>query len=254
MKYEYNLQNPDFRVDNIGIVNVSRDKNYRHSYRAGRLKNGFIYVVRGGTENIFFDCEPDVIKTSPGDLIFVPKGTSYVTTYLEDGTELKIIQFDLLSGSLPEYLSRPTKLELPNARELMDEFFEPKADHPLYSLSKLYALLWQLESKHSGIPSKYKRLKPALGEISVNYAKSPPISYYAGLCDMSEVNFRRIFREYLGISPIEHRNGIRLERARTMLQSGEYNVSEACEAAGFSNLSFFIRLYRKKFGYTPKKE
>ena len=71
---------------------------------------------------------------------------------------------------------------------------------------------------------------------------------------MSEVNFRRIFSEYIGMSPIEYRNEIRLKNARSMLVSGEYNVTEAAYESGFSNLSFFIRLYKKKYGHTPKKE
>ena len=45
-----------------------------------------------------------------------------------------------------------------------------------------------------------------------------------------------------------------LNSARSKLQSGEYNVSEAASLCGFTNLSFFIRLYKKKFGHTPKQE
>ena len=70
---------------------------------------------------------------------------------------------------------------------------------------------------------------------------------------MSEVNFRRMFKEYTGRSPIEYRNDIRLSRARAMLLSREFNVAETAEICGFSNLSFFIRLYKKRFGHTPKK-
>ena len=71
---------------------------------------------------------------------------------------------------------------------------------------------------------------------------------------MSEANFRRRFREYIGVSPIDYRNDIRLTHAKNKLQSGEYNVSEAAYESGFTNLSFFIRLYKKKYGHTPKKE
>lgn len=258
MRYESDLQKIAFRVDNIIIVNVTRNKNYRNSYKSGRTHNGFIYTVRGRIRNVFFSSDMDEIETSAGDLVFVPKGTSYVSTYLEDDTELKVVHFDLFSGELPEYLSKPVKIDLPNVKEIMDSFFiprkNPSVNHPLYYLSRLYDLLWQLEKKHARVPTKYKKLKPALHDIAEHYEKNRPISDYAELCDMSEVNFRRLFREYTGTSPIDYRNGMRLESAKTKLQSGEYNVSEAAESVGFSNLSFFIRLYKKKFGYTPKKE
>ena len=258
MRYESDLQKIAFRVDNISIVNVSRDKNYKHSYRNGRTKHGFIYTVRGSIRNVFFGCETEVVESIAGDLLFVPKGTSYISTYLEDGTELKIVHFDLFSGELPEYLSKPIRIELPDAKEIIDSFFvpikNPSANNPLYYLSRLYDLFWQLEKKHAKIPTKYKKLKPALYDISEHYAKNRPISDYAELCDMSEVNFRRLFREYTGMSPIEYRNDLRLNNAKNKLQSGEYNVTEAAEESGFSNLSFFIRLYKKKYGHTPKNE
>ena len=70
---------------------------------------------------------------------------------------------------------------------------------------------------------------------------------------MSEVSFRRNFKEFTGKAPLEYRNDIRLNNAKIMLQSGQYTVSETAEACGFSNLSFFTRLYKNKYGHTPKK-
>jgi AraC-like DNA-binding protein len=68
------------------------------------------------------------------------------------------------------------------------------------------------------------------------------------------VNFRRLFRDYTGKTPVEYRNDIRLENAAVLLGSGEYTVSEAAESCGFSNLSFFTRLYKRRYGHTPKNE
>ena len=258
MRYEYNLAEANFAVENISIVNVSRPQNYKHSYRGGRTNHGFIYIVRGEMCDTFLNGTPYDIRAKEGELIFIPKGSSYIGTYLEDNTEIKIVQFDLKSGSLPDYLSTPRKLDLPNAKKLIDGFFEPSNNpsysHPFYYLSCLYELLWQIDKYCTRIPTKYKKLKPALKDISANYSKNESVEYYAKLCDMSEVNFRRLFREYTGTSPINYRNDVRLAHARICLQSGEYNVSEAAEESGFSNLSFFIRLYKKKYGYTPKKE
>ena len=178
--------------------------------------------------------------------------------YLEDDTEIKIIQFDIAGGELPEYLSKPVKLNLPKVGELVEAFFNPKknhiSNHPFYYLSCLYNLLWQIDESYLRIPTKYKKLQPALSEITEYWQKNETVSYYADLCNMSESNFRRLFREYMDMSPIEYRNDLRLKNAKAMLGSGEYNVSETAAASGFSNLSFFIRLYKKKYGYTPKNE
>ncbi len=258
MRYEHHLQQPLFTVENIEILTVSREQNYRHSYRNGRIKHGFIYTARGEMCDTFLPPFEQEIRVGAGEMIFIPRGSAYVGTYVGEGTQIRIVQFDLVSGTLPEYLQTPCKIELPNASDLIQAFFEEKrggrTDHPFYFLSRLYELLWQVDELYSKIPKKYRKLQPAMKEISDHPEKNLPISYYADLCSMSEVNFRRLFREYTKTSPIAYRNDVRLSHARINLQSGEYNVSEAAEASGFSNLSFFIRLYKAKYGYTPKKE
>ena len=148
-------------------------------------------------------------------------------------------------------------IPLPNAGKLIDAFWRTQDSyafsHPFYSLSCFYELMWQLDLSQSTIPSKYKKLRPALWELSANFTDNQPIGHYAALCGISEPTFRRLFREYMGQSPLDHRNDLRLHHARLKLQSGVYNVSETAELSGFSNLSFFIRLYKKKYGHTPKK-
>ncbi len=253
MRWEYNLQTPNFTVGNIDILKVSRGKDYRHSYRNGRTKYGFIYVVQGEMQDDFLSDPTQSVRLETGDLIFIPKACVYEGVYLQEDTQIRIVQFDLVSGELPQYLTQPVKIGLPNAGEVIDAFFRPAQNHVFYHMSCLYSLLWQIDDFLSKMPAKYKRLQPALTRMAQHWQENEKISLYAGLCGMSEVNFRRLFRAYTGRAPIDYRNDIRLQNARIFLQSGEYNVSEAAENSGFSNLSFFIRLYKKKYGTTPKK-
>ena len=190
--------------------------------------------------------------------MFIPKGTTYSGVYFDANTEIKIIQFEVLSGELPPYFVKPSKLQCPNAAAWVEAFFSPAKSQisarPFYHLSCFYALMQEIDDCCFNLPSKYKRLQPALSALVQHYQKNEKIAYYADLCGMSEAGFRRLFREYVGTSPVEYRNTLRLQEAKARLQSGEYTVSEAAESVGFTNLSFFIRLYKKKYGYTPKKE
>ena len=258
MKYQYDLGEPNFKVENIDIQSVSRPKGYKHSFKGGRLKHGFVYTVNGEMRDVFHSGREREICAAAGELVFIPKGTVYTGIYSEEETEIRIVQFDVSQGAIPEYLSEPQKIDIPKAGELIEEFFAPtenrRTNHPFYYLSKLYNLLWQIDENNTRLPGKYRKLRTAISEIAEHSAENRPISYYSSISDMSEGNFRRLFREYTGTSPIEYRNHVRLGNARNMLQSGEYNVSEVAELCGFSNLSFFIRLYKKKYGYTPKQE
>lgn len=224
----------------------------------GRINHGFVYTVSGRIRYSLASNAQNDICAEEGELVFIPKSCIYTGTYLEDNTEIKIIQFDIASGELPVYLTAAQKITLPNTAQLINDFFNPMENHtyvhPFYFLSCLYALLWQIDKINSKPPTKYKRLKAAIAQINEGWESNTPVSEYAAACNMSEVNFRRLFREYTGMSPIEYRNDIRLKNARALLQSGEFNVAETAYECGFSNISFFIRQYKKKFGYTPKKE
>lgn len=258
MQYVFNLQKPNFTAENLDILNITRDKGHSHSFRNGRLKHGFIYIVQGSMVYDFLSEPRKRLHLEAGSLLFVPQKCIYTGTYLQDATEIKIIQFNIASGELPAYLQRPKELLLPNAGKSIDVFFCPVSSHtvghPFYFLSCFYDLLWKIDEHCSKVPSKYKKLLPALSELTAHFDDNRLIGDYAALCGISEPCFRRLFREYVGQSPVDYRNALRLEAARAKLQSGEYNVSEAAWDSGFTNLSYFVRLYKQKYGYTPKKE
>ena len=48
---------------------------------------------------------------------------------------------------------------------------------------------------------------------------------------------------------LEHK----MEVARNLLMSGNYNINEVGDKLGYSTTSHFISSFKKKFGITPKK-
>ena len=143
MKQEFKLQPLRFTVSHIDILEVLRGKNYGYSYRNGRIKHGFVYVMRGSMRDTFLQKDLPAIVLHAGDLMFIPQGCAYVGDYLEEDTQIRIIQFELASGALPDYLSQPGKLELPNANALIDAFFrmDPASGHQFYFFACMYSLL-----------------------------------------------------------------------------------------------------------------
>ena len=172
MKFRYYLQEPDFRVRNIDVQNVSRPKNYKHTFPNGREKHGFIYVVDGCITDLFHDRKTPDLVAFKGELVFIPKGIAYTGVYAEEHTHIKIIQFDLICGELPSYLSAPVKIELPRAYELIDAFFKATEStisyHPFYYLSCFYELLWRIDECCASIPKKYRKLQKAKLEFAGN--------------------------------------------------------------------------------------
>ena len=63
----------------------------------------------------------------------------------------------------------------------------------------------------------------------------------------------RVFKRQTGMSVKEYLMKKRMETARNLLQTTADSVSEIGAEAGYDNCSYFIKLFRKYYGQTPKQ-
>ena len=61
----------------------------------------------------------------------------------------------------------------------------------------------------------------------------------------------KYFKQYAGMPFIQYLNDYRLTMAGEFLQNTEESVTQIALKCGFENLSYFNRLFRRKFGVTP---
>ena len=65
--------------------------------------------------------------------------------------------------------------------------------------------------------------------------------------------FRKIFKKYTGMTPLDYIINFRLRVASTFLRTTNKSVLEIAEESGFPTLSSFNRYFKKKFGTTPSQ-
>ncbi len=63
--------------------------------------------------------------------------------------------------------------------------------------------------------------------------------------------FRRMFKDYTGVSPAQYQAQLRLSKAKEMLTGSSRNVSEIAYELCFENAGQFSTFFRKKVGVTP---
>jgi AraC-like DNA-binding protein len=90
----------------------------------------------------------------------------------------------------------------------------------------------------------------AMDYIQKNYMNIKSIKDVASHINISESYLFKIFKIYCGISPVEYINSIRINSAYDLLQK-RIPVMETAAAVGFSNVSYFIRLFKNATGKTP---
>jgi AraC-like DNA-binding protein len=74
----------------------------------------------------------------------------------------------------------------------------------------------------------------------------------AASLDISPSHLARLFKSELGMSLVEYRNRLRLERFRGLVDAGEDNLLSAARAAGFGSYAQFHRVFRSIYGAAPR--
>lgn len=73
----------------------------------------------------------------------------------------------------------------------------------------------------------------------------------ASVLGVSEEHLARCFKQITGTTVFSHLRRLRLERAKHLLSTSEYNLSQIAEQAGFSSPTLFSRAFRDETGLTP---
>lgn len=70
---------------------------------------------------------------------------------------------------------------------------------------------------------------------------------------MSHSTMYRKIKALTGITINEYIRKIRLRRSMQLLQTGDYNVSEAAYMSGFNTMSYFRTCFKNEYGYSPSE-
>jgi YesN/AraC family two-component response regulator len=63
--------------------------------------------------------------------------------------------------------------------------------------------------------------------------------------------FNRLIRTHTGMTFSAFVQNSKLEKAELLLKTTELSIDEVVRLAGYENLSYFYKIFRKKFGLTP---
>ena len=75
----------------------------------------------------------------------------------------------------------------------------------------------------------------------------------AELTFYSKSHFMKFFKSHMGTGFIDYLNDYRLVMAERLLRSSDNSVLEIAVQNGFDNLSYFNRIFKRKYGTSPGK-
>ena len=88
--------------------------------------------------------------------------------------------------------------------------------------------------------------------LESNYMNDISMEEIANYTGRSLSTFKRDFKKCSTLSPREWLIRRRLEAARELIRKGGRKVSDICFEVGFKNLSHFSKIYKERYGISPK--
>ena len=90
-------------------------------------------------------------------------------------------------------------------------------------------------------------------EIREHLESSLTIQQVAQDLGVSYSNFRKLFKEYTGISPATYQQDLRLQRAKELLSTTEMSVKEIAYRLNFESPDYFSAKFKAKTGRRPSE-
>jgi len=87
--------------------------------------------------------------------------------------------------------------------------------------------------------------------IRKNLSEKITLQDLADRAGLSKYHFCRFFARHTGTTPMQYVKAARVERAKSMIVSGNSRISSVALKSGFNNLSLFAKQFKKHTGQSP---
>ncbi len=173
--------------------------------------------------------------------------------YDTDSIKLRALELTvLMSRAALDGGADESLLSRMNRKYIFDFFRLESIDDICLSLTKMLGdfsgeVLGIFEAKHSAVISK------VVSFIRGNYMHKITLEDTADAVSLSASHLSRIFKEEMHTSFNAFLSDIRIEKSKLLLLSGDFSIAEISGLVGFSDQSYFNKVFRKNTGMTPKR-
>ena len=135
-------------------------------------------------------------------------------------------------------------------------FYDKKKDYHQLSVEK-NSLIEEKQKLLENIKNQKKQddapFVTKLREIIMNHIDDQDlkIPMLADAMFMSQVQLYRKTKEYTGLTPNQFIQKMRVEYAHSLLEQTDWNVTQVADKSGFQSVQYFIRCFRRYYGFSP---
>lgn len=251
----------EFSVSALFLARQNWREGYTFAMDSPRRQNAFLWFC--GCEGCYTLKNGEELRIPRGALVSVPQGSEYRLRFEGkiDFPATVLLEFCLFCGEELKVSERVEILENHlDDRKIIDVLMKMCADYampsrPWHDLKAgFYTLLSLLASRQERrIFSRrgLQTIEKGIRYLQIDEKQKLSLDEVAAMCYVTPAYFRRLFREYAGMSPSEYRIRRRIERAKELLLHADMSVAEISEQLGYENPSYFCRAFKKEMKRSP---
>ncbi|MBQ7821252.1 MAG: helix-turn-helix domain-containing protein [Clostridia bacterium] len=250
------FMNHDFDIRNI-VLACFVPSGTGLSTHKNRPSHGL--AIHIGGEKIYTFSDGKELTVKANDIIYLPKHSTYTVTAKGHG-DCYAINFDIdESISFSPFVIKAKKhVAIAEHFHLANKIWElKKHGYMMKCKAELYNIIYVIQQEYFSeyFPkNKLEMIQSAVDYIHENYFKENiSIEALSKMCNITPEYFRRIFKSFYGVSPINYINNLKITRARELLESQMYSVTDAAIISGYTDMSHFSREFKKRTEISPSE-
>ena len=87
--------------------------------------------------------------------------------------------------------------------------------------------------------------------IDIHFKEDISLDDLSGMYDISPFYFSKVFKTQTGVTFTDYITGVRVSKARELLEGSNKSMKEICSEVGYSDPNYFSRIFKKHTGVTP---
>ena len=87
--------------------------------------------------------------------------------------------------------------------------------------------------------------------INCNYCEKMELKHFAEIYHTSSSYIARMFKKYRNTTFSAYINDLRIKKAKELLKDSDLTIKEVSYKAGYNNLNYFYKIFKKSTGMTP---
>ena len=140
---------------------------------------------------------------------------------------------------------------------ISDQIKEKPPESQLKLISQFTELLFihgvQNELQPKSRKSQNEHVMRALQYIEDHRYENITLSDLTKVCSISEKHLLKIFKEQLGVPPIQYTNKLKIEKAKKLLRTTKDSIYQISERLNFNSPEYFCRIFRKEEQCSPSQ-